>query len=133
MVLTSELSAVVNHWIDEWRADRPLGEHATNHRPTHTKLGELSWVNDYRNQTRADPMPTMGAIEWLSEITGMQHRSLWRIIKCETKHTNYVLADKILQAIERTDATHNGEIRVVPNPRWSREKWLNYMEERGCA
>jgi|SRR5215831_409399 len=133
VVRTEELAKVVNQWIREWRADRPLGEHGTNQRPSNTHMGEMTWFNEYRNQTRAEPQPTMGAVEWLSDYLGLHTRSLWRIVKCETKHTNYTLADEILQAIERTDAIHIGEVRVIPNPIWSHEKWVRYMEERGCA
>jgi len=41
-------------------------------------------------------------------------------------------AEVILMAMGKEYLLQTGEIQVVPNPNWTFERWLNYMQERGC-
>ena len=41
-------------------------------------------------------------------------------------------ADAILTSIGEQSALTDGRVRVIPNQTWSREKWVEYMRERGC-
>ncbi len=67
--------------------------------------------------------------KYLENETGVDVRRIWAIMKGESKVTTLVVADKIIAAIERPDLMPE----VIPNPRWNQERWLKYMEERGCV
>ena len=71
--------------------------------------------------------------EWLAEKTGLHVRRVSGIINGEYVCVPLSQADKLLQAIERTDLYHvvPARIHVIPNPNWSQERWQEYMEERG--
>src|SRR5580765_2828569 len=127
VVATAELSVIVNRWVNEFRADHPPLER--NEMPN-SSFGQTSWVGDYRNASNAVSQPQMGAIEKLGQMINQDTGVLRKIMKVKTKTTSLDLADRILQAIERTDALHNGELHIIPNPRWSQEKWLEW--KRGC-
>jgi len=71
--------------------------------------------------------------EWLSEesdVDAVQIRAVmrqrWATIELKT-------AEKILMALDLEYLLSNGTIDVIPNPRWSKERWQMYMSERGCS
>lgn len=82
-----------------------------------------SW---FRRQTDHDSLHN------LADKVGMDESYIRRMLQGKTKYTALTLADKILTAIDRPDALSNGEVTVIPNPQWTMEKYIAYMESRGC-
>lgn len=72
-----------------------------------------------------------GPVQYLAHYSGIHIRRVSGICNGEFQVVPLTQADKLLQAIERPDLLGT-EIQVVPNPNWSLEKWLEYMQERGC-
>jgi hypothetical protein len=102
-----QLAKILNEWIEKYVADRPL------------RMAE---------DGGAFGETFMGPIAWLVDKTGLNERSIHRIIKEEIKVVSLTQADLLLTAIDR----HLSEVQVVPNPNWSLERWIDYMKERGC-
>jgi hypothetical protein len=134
VVSTRELAAVLQRWIDEHRADHPIGEFAEGRGNNAVNFGEQTWYGDYLEEYRAEPVTHYGAMEFLANSLSRDARVFRRILRVETQYTSLEVCDKILQLIERTDATHTGEIHVVPNPYWNQERWIEWYlaERRGC-
>jgi hypothetical protein len=112
VVRTIELARVLDNWINEWRSERPLQIDGNRWK----QPGELY----------------MGAIDTLSQRSGVPTRSIARVRRLETKWTNLHTADALLTAIERNDLLSDGTVNAVPNPRMSQERWIEYLAERGC-
>jgi hypothetical protein len=74
----------------------------------------------------------MGPWEWMEYETGIGGDVVRKIASCDREYVSLTLAEKILMAIDKEYMLVNDEIPVIPNPRWSQEKWVKYMEERGC-
>jgi hypothetical protein len=130
VVLTSDLSRILNRLIDIHLADHELYRGANfagvdNH-------GSSGWAEmSARRQKRNKPQA--GPIQWLSHETGVLPRSLHRIIHNESQYTRLTMVDQILTGLGLTHLLYDGTLKVIPNPRWSQERWLEYMEERGCV
>lgn len=77
----------------------------------------------------------VGPYQALAELTGVHVRRISAIAKgqADIPHISLTQAEKILREIGTEYKLANGEIPVVPNPNWSMEKWMTYMEERGCV
>jgi len=133
VVATPELAVVLQRWVDEFRVDHPVNV-AGNRGSTNDVFGEHSWFSDYRQDSISENIVQQGAMTLLAEHLHRDTRVFTRILNLETAFTSLELADDILAFIERPDATHNGEIHVVPNPYWNQERWIDwYLEERrGC-
>lgn len=71
----------------------------------------------------------ISAGELLEQESGVPARSVYRIRKRETKFTAYNIADRLLIAIGTSYKLSNGEIPSVANPYWSKEKWMEYMNQ----
>jgi hypothetical protein len=74
-----------------------------------------------------------GPISWIEQETGVAAKRLWTIMNLRSKHTSLDLADRILQRLELTYVLHNGEVPVIPNPRWNQERWIKWMSTRGLC
>lgn len=109
VVRTEELSEVLRTWIDKHAARFPMN------------LGykDIEGISPYAYIIENSYYPIC-------------EKRLWRILKCEHKHTLFDIADSILSAIDQTHALHDGRIVVIPNPLWSMSKWLAWKEEQGC-
>lgn len=75
---------------------------------------------------------SIGVFNWMEQETGIPQRTIRRIWRGDFKHTSLDNADKLLHGLGFTYALSNGSVRVVPNPMWSQEKWISFMQERGC-
>jgi hypothetical protein len=76
-----------------------------------------------------------GPWEILSSRTGINVRRLSLIVN-EDESVPYISltqAEKLLIEIEQQHLLATGEVRVIPNPRWSVLRWVKFMAERGCA
>jgi hypothetical protein len=109
-----ELSPVLRKWVVEWLAERPL-----DYRPLGVTRGEQDLSNTF-----------MGPIDWLAEKTGIHTRRVSGIVNGEFETVPLSQADALLSAIGRNDLL-GYEINVWPNPNWSLEKWMAYMQEHG--
>jgi hypothetical protein len=106
-----QLQKVLQIWVEQWVNDRPLG---------HQSPGIASGAS------------FTGPFQYIAEQTGLNPRRISAIHRGEIKFIALSDADEILSAMNLTHLLATGEIQVVPNPNWSLEKWLNFMDERGC-
>lgn len=73
----------------------------------------------------------MGPLDWLRAETGINARQIHNYANNKRKFVPFSDAEKILMAIDR-EYLLGGTIHVIPNPAWSIDRWIEYMEERGC-
>lgn len=83
-------------------------------------------------ESGSDRMPETTARDWICAEAGVDPKTLYMILTGRQKWTSLDRAESLLIAVGREYALYNGEVRVVPNPFWSTEKWASYMAERGC-
>jgi len=105
VVFGSQLSSVLQKWEAEFAAKYPA---------------DGQWRK------------VMGPRDWLKEMSGLHIRRIYGLIEGEYKFVSLSQADLILTVIERSDLLYD-TIHVIPNPNWSPERWLAYMNERGCG
>jgi hypothetical protein len=74
----------------------------------------------------------IGALTYIEQESGLPIRTLNRIIRQEYKTVSLRIADQVLGAIDREYLLVDGLIPVIPNPQWSYERYVRYMQERGC-
>jgi hypothetical protein len=110
VVIGVTLAKVLVEWEEKWTAQRAA---------------------ETENTTTNGGMRVMSAKDWLKEMTGIHARRIYGLMKAEFKFVSLAQADLLLTVIGST-ALQDGTLRVIPNPNWSPEKWLAYMEERGC-
>lgn len=110
VVLSAQLAPILTEHRRRWNLERNA--------KTESELHQGSMV--------------MGFLDWLSFETEIGVRRLWGIMRKEYKTVPFSQAEKILMALQEENLLTNGDVRVIPNPNWSLEKWMNYMEERGC-
>jgi hypothetical protein len=108
-----QLAPVLQHWCAQWLRERPVGA-----------FNAHSWGtgNDF-----------VGPVQWLAQETGLNTRRVSGICNGEFPQVPLSQADRLLAAIGRIDLLATGEIQVVPNLNWTMEKWVAYMQERGCV
>jgi len=131
VVLTTELAAVIEMFKKEWYRSRSKEESmAVKAYKANRKIFGVP-VKEIIPDADKSVAP-LGPYQYLEHKTGLVQRAFWRITSGEAEYTNLSIADKLLQAMNLTHLFHNGIINVIPNPRWSQEKYIAYMEERGC-
>jgi hypothetical protein len=116
VVQGEEFSAVMRKWVVSFLADHPLDSYGT---------GEGSFGGK-------DP-DFIGPIQMLAERTKINARRVSGICNGEFKYVSLTQAEALLGAIDSEYKLSNGEIRVIPNPMWSPEQWVDYMQSRGCG
>ena len=71
---------------------------------------------------------------YLADVTGWDEQFMRRLLNGHgSKHTTLRVADELLTRIGCGYTLSNGEISILPNPRWTVEKYREYMQERGCV
>lgn len=115
VVSGEELSSVMRKWVVRFLADRPLDSHA---------IGENSW---------GEQAEFIGPMQMLTEHTEINIRRVRGICNGEFKYVPLTQAEALLIAIGEEYKLSNGEIRVIPNPMWTPEQWVDYMQSRGCG
>lgn len=115
VVMGDELSKMMKEWIMRWLADRPRNI---------TEMGKGSFKGS---------VEFMGPIDWLGEKTGIHLRRVSGLCNGEFPMVPLTQADALLTAIGRPEALYNGEVRVIPNPGWTNERWIEYMRENGAC
>ena len=114
-----QLSEILRRWVVEWLADRPR-----NHTPMGVGVHEIEEGDVF-----------MGPVDWLAEKTEINVRRVQGFVNGDYATVGLSQADAVLTAIgHNVDYLNNtGEIMILPNPNWSQEKWIAYMEDRGCC
>jgi hypothetical protein len=131
VVRTADLKAVLDRFIKDFKSrhDGKTEHHKTVYGATggSGQMGErnVAYSGEFTQQS--------GYATWISEESGISQRRVYGILNLESKVTSLDIADKILQALEMTYVLHNGEVPVIPNPRWTQEHWVRWMNKRGCA
>lgn len=67
----------------------------------------------------------------LAHILGEDHRTIYKKLYTQ-KFITFNVVDAWLSKLG-IYWLDDGTLTAVPNPRWTKEKWLAYMESRGCA
>lgn len=96
------------------------------------RIWERERPNPRRNHPDLPHDPVVGFINWLSFESGVSERVLRTIRRAEYLHLEFKVAEKILLALDLQHLLSNGDIPVVPNPKWSQETWLDWKEKQGC-
>lgn len=89
------------------------------------------WLKQRGVQEQRDGL-VMGPMDWLKEMTGMHIRRISGIAQGEFQFIPVSQADLLLTVMGLGGLLSNGTVMVIPNPNWSPERWLAYMEEKGC-
>lgn len=110
-MLGQQLAAELQTWRRVWLAMRP--------------------PETQNMHNKAALYEVMGPVDWLAEQTLLNKRKINEYMNGRQKFVGVTQADKVLTAIGRQDLLHN-TIHVIPNPHWSIDWWIAYMEERGC-
>jgi hypothetical protein len=100
----------VAKWVEEFEIEHPVVRYGQN------------YMNDGTYH--------MGPIAWIAAESNYTARSVNRIVNLEW--VGLSMADRILTAIGQSYKLVNGEIKVVPNPTWTTQEWIETMRERGC-
>lgn len=116
VVRTADLAPVLRAWIVTYLKERPKG-----HQPVGIDPSVVSEEHLF-----------VGPIQVLADRTGMSIRAIHRINSEEIKYTGLSKADKLLLAIDQHYLLGT-QVPVVPNPKWSAERWQEYMSQQGCV
>lgn len=80
-----------------------------------------------------DQPGTMGPQDFMREHTGISLKQIGRYCNSQRPFVALSHADAILRAIGKQELIIEDEIKIIANPTWSLEAYLNYMKERGCV
>lgn len=110
VVFGEQLSVVLKEWQKNWLQER----------------------NPHIERNFADDRSkVIGPVGYLQQWTGIDERRLYGLIRGEYKFVPSTQAELILMVIDK-EYMFGTLIHVIPNPRWSPERWAEYMKERGC-
>jgi hypothetical protein len=126
VVPTSQLAEVLREWKEQYDRERSTSESMKKKQQRRKLFG-------YDVYVELNPMPVIGAWQYLVEKTGINNRAIWRIISNESQYTSLTIADELVRAMDLPHYWHNGRLTIVPNPRWTQEKYIAYIEERGSC
>ena len=91
-----------------------------------------TWINTYEERPGASKYRTMSGQGIIVMRSGVNPRQIRSIMNIKYRFTALATADKILVAIGKSDLLTNGQLQVVPNPRFDMETWIRLMKEKGC-
>lgn len=109
-------AAILNNFMEEWRRERPPDDVVANGHFAQDKQHNF-----------------IGVLEWLSSKTGIHERRIREFQHGKVERVPLSQADALIQAMNLTHLFWNGTLKVIPNPLWSLQKYLDYMRERGCV
>jgi hypothetical protein len=115
VVLGKKLAVVLQDYCVRWFRERPSGNFG---------------VDEERRNNGGSTF--IGPVQYLAQETGISIRRVSGMCNGEYEYVDAYRADRVLTAIGLSHMLSNGEIPVVPNPTWSMERYLAYMEKRGC-
>jgi len=125
VIMIAEFQPVLKKWVNWYNAVHPSpGFWQRNPNPG------ARWEN-FQGEPQT-PDRTMGAIDYLAYWSGVSHRRISHFYNGHGVYVTLAIADKLLQAMERTDYLADGTLHVVPNPHWTQEHYVEYMKLRGC-
>lgn len=105
VMLGRQLAKIMQIWRVEWEAAR-----------------------DYHIESRK----VMGPLDWLKEMTGIHIRRIHGLMNAEFDFVGESQAELLLIVMNMEHLLKDGTVMFIPNPNWSTEKWIAYMEEQGC-
>lgn len=112
VVLTDDLSSVVEQWVESYRITHPLDKNSDSGR-----FGSKRFFS---------------AIEYIALYSGLSVVSVGIVLHKRSKFTTLATADSILTAIDKQYCLVDGSVPVIPNPRLTQEQWIKMMDKRGC-
>jgi hypothetical protein len=104
-------------------ASEPLGEILRQWRE--------KWLRDQGYEKDVYEMVEYGANAYLHEKTGINLRTVGRILNSELDFIGETKADSLLAAIHKQELIDLGEIPVLPNPSWSPTAYVDYLQASG--
>lgn len=123
IVHAEPLGAVLRKWIVEWLAERPTSQLER----------EVDLTDAYSSgKQKQVGILLLGPIQFLSMKTGIHIRRVSGICNGEFERVPLAQADALLTAIGKNELLATGEVPIYKNPKWSNERWFEYMRERGC-
>lgn len=72
-----------------------------------------------------------GGTRWIAEQVGADNRRVKYVL--QQKWVTYRIAERWLIDLGLSHLLSDGTLIAVPNPSWGQEKWIKYMETRGCV
>lgn len=124
VVSTADLALALNAWVTAFNRDHDL-----------QPLSPTTQSSGFSGMGAQDRMPPgFGGAHYLAHWSGVTDRTVQRILRAESQFTSLGLADKLLSAAGMTDVLHTTVV-IVPNPRWTRERWEKWHElaTEGCG
>lgn len=94
-VKTSELSPIIKRFIN-------------NHNSEHPKR-----VGGNQGTSKSVHVPVIAGTDYICKRSGVGITRLQRIIDCDYPSVSFVVADKIMCAIDRPDVFTNGEVEIL--------------------
>jgi hypothetical protein len=131
VVRTADLKAVLDRFIKDFKS-RHDGK-TEHHKTVYGSSGGSGQIGKRDVAYSGEFTQQSGYATWISEESGISQRRVYGILNLESKVTSLDIADAILQALEMTYVYHSGEVPVIPNPRWSQERWMKWMGTRGLC
>ena len=124
-----KLASALQHFRTTWLAARPRGEYIGNR-------DDGGWGVREEHHTeytpKAEAVYAMGPVQFLSDRTGIHERRIGGMFRAEFPRVSFEEAEALLIAANLEWKLYNDEIPVERNPKWSQERWAEYMAERGC-
>lgn len=75
----------------------------------------------------------IGPMEYLEQETEINRRTIRMVVSGDLDPVPFSKVEKLLIAIDRHYMLSNGEIHVVPNPRWTQERFQEWWKGRSCG
>lgn len=122
VVRTAELGPLIQEWIDNWYRERPAFLRSSEAKISDSRTGYWAGIQPPEFESPWDV---------LERETGKAARQIRAIIRQEYEYTAGRIADAILVAMGNPH-WYGTRVTVIPNPKWSQERWNEYMAERGC-
>jgi len=105
VVVAADLKVILDDYFREEDKKRPKGQ-----------------TDGFKNRNTS----FYGVKQYLADQSGISVSKMYQITEGKIEHTSLKVADALLSGMERPDLMRH--IRVVPNPRWSQEKWLAWKQ-----
>lgn len=124
VVRCADLAPHLEEHREKWQQERPPNIQHFETKGHADWQGKRGWGQQNRKQ-----FTTWG--EYIEQEADVDQRTMYRLMH-QQEYCTLKVAERLLMAIDREYLLSNGTVPVIPNPRWSQERWHKYMEERGC-
>lgn len=132
VVRADEVAPLIELWITRYEVQKGM-----THGVTGSNRGASSKTSSMGRGDKVDTLlKPMGAVACLEYHSGVPARRIWSIRSGESKHVTLTVADRLLTFMDDApNCYRDGRVTIIPNPRWSNEKYQAYLAETGrqCA